>query len=57
MGAYPGERAPRARLTEAQVWLVRALYGTGRVSMATLGVLFGVNKSAIAKIIYRETWR
>lgn len=57
MGAHPGERAPRARLTARQVWFIRVLWATGRVSLQTLGWLFGVRKQTIFRIVHSETWR
>ena len=54
-GRHPiGERAPQAKLTEAQVREIRALYrpGNGR----ELGRRFGVKQSTISYIITRRHW-
>lgn len=51
-----GERNAAAKLTAAQVQEIRAAHEQG----ASYGVLFrryGVDKSAIASIVHRRTWR
>jgi hypothetical protein len=45
-----------ARLTEAQVAEIRALYATGSVSQAALGRHFGVCRATIGCITRGKTW-
>jgi len=46
-----------AKLTEDDVREIRRLYATGEFSYRELGLRFGVNQSAIGKIVSRKTWR
>ena len=55
---YPvGEDAFPSKLTEKQVLRIRKLYATGCVSQSNLGRMYGVNQSAIWKIVNRKRWR
>lgn len=46
-----GEAHQRAKLSDEDVELIRAIYEEGMESMATLAVVFGVGKTTIADII------
>ena len=52
-----GEKHGRAVLTAAKVRVIRAKYATGRFSMQTLAVQFGVVAGTIGFIVKRKTWR
>jgi IS30 family transposase len=51
-----GEAHYCAKLTEEDVREIRRLHSAGE-SYTTLALRFGVNKSGIAKVVYRETWK
>jgi len=52
-----GERQALAKLTEAQVREIRALYAAGMGTMEAIGRRFGVGLSATSSIIRRKTWK
>jgi len=52
-----GERAPKARLTAAQVVEIRARYATGREGLRTIARDYGVWPNAIKGIVRRTSWR
>jgi hypothetical protein len=52
-----GESNPRARLTVADVAVIRSEHAAGLASYSVLAHRYGVNKNTIAKIIRRENWR
>lgn len=54
VGLLVGEDHPNAKLTDAEVELVRELRETERMSYDWLAEKFGVSKSAIAKICRYE---
>lgn len=55
-GASPGERNGSAKLTEADVLLIRAEHERG-VPWQELAARFGMSKSGIQFIIYRMSWK
>jgi hypothetical protein len=46
-----------AKLTEANVLLIRELYKTGNYSHADLGKMFNVDRTNVYSIVNRKTWR
>ncbi len=52
-----GEKNPRAKLTEADVRLIRRLYNEGEDSATQLAVEFGVTNSHIHNIVNRNIWK
>lgn len=52
-----GERVNTAKLTEELVREIRARYAAGGVSHPSLGREYGVNHSAIGRIVRREVWK
>lgn len=52
-----GERAPRAKLTSAQVAEVRRFYQERTMNQRQLGRLFGVTSAAIHKIVHGKTYK
>jgi hypothetical protein len=55
--ALSGENGTNAKLTEAEVILIRELYATGDYTQKELAIKFNISKSAISKIITRATWK
>ena len=55
----PGEKNPKAKLTEDQVKEIRKLYATklSEYSQSKLGKRFGVGQDQISSIVRRESWR
>jgi HNH endonuclease len=53
----PGSGNPNAKLTEADVIEIRALYPTGLHTQKELALRYGVNESGICNILARRTWR
>lgn len=51
-----GERNPRAKLTDAQVRVIRSRYAAGGVSMRQLGREYGVSGTMIGDIVARRSW-
>jgi hypothetical protein len=51
-----GEHNPRARLTDAEVGDIRALYLTGERSYLDLSRLFRVRKTTIQQVINTDRW-
>ena len=51
-----GERSARAKLTEEQVHLIRAVYAEGQVSMRHLAGVFGVSYTTINHICGGKRW-
>jgi hypothetical protein len=52
-----GERSGHAKLTDQAVREIRSLYARGGVSLSDLSKVFGVNPTAIHKIVRRRHWR
>lgn len=53
-----GEKHPKAKLTDAQVLEMRALYRTGKHSYASLGRQFNCSSKTVADIItLRNRWK
>ncbi len=52
-----GEGNGRARLTESSVIEIRNKFDQGNVSIAVLARKYGVNWSAIKRVVTRETWK
>ena len=52
-----GERMGSAKLTDARVVELRAMYAAGGSSIAKVAAAFGVSFSAAHKVINRLTWR
>jgi len=50
-----GERNGRAKLDEAKVKAIRAIYGTGPTTIE-IAELYGVSNQIISRIIKREAW-
>lgn len=56
-GCYAaGEKNGFSKLAERQVRAIRRRYADGGVTMAELGAEYGCNKTAIWKIVHRESW-
>lgn len=51
-----GSRNAFAKLTEAQVLEIRALYSTGKYTQRRVGEMFGVDHSTVSYIVRGETW-
>ncbi len=51
-----GSRAARAKLTEEDIPIIRAMRAGG-VSTQEIGIRYGVDRSAIYKILWRRRWR
>jgi 5-methylcytosine-specific restriction endonuclease McrA len=51
-----GRRHWRARLDDAKVRRIRALYASGRLTQSQLSARFGVHTSKISEIINRKRW-
>lgn len=56
-GVLRGERSQHARLTEAQVLVIRQMSEDGLGSQRQLAAMFGVSRGTIRHILYRETWK
>ena len=56
-GGSPGERHPRAKLTEKQVLEIRAKYASGEMKSRALAKAYGVAKTTIEGVIYRYNWK
>lgn len=52
-----GEGHGRARLTEADVRAIRALYAEGAASQQALANRYGVSQNSVSALIRRKTWR
>jgi DNA-binding MarR family transcriptional regulator len=52
-----GESHPRAKVTEADVLVMRAMYAKGGITMTALAKQYGLEKSTVRAIIRKETWR
>lgn len=52
-----GSLCPTAKLIETQVIEIRERWASGEVSRATLAREYGVNTSAISKIVLRTRWK
>lgn len=58
MGAPPGERHGRAKLTEAQVKEIRSRYGwNSKDTYMSLANEFHVSLGTMSAILNRKTWR
>lgn len=56
-GSRPtGERNGRAKLTEVQVWEIRALYASGEYSQHAIASRFGVSRPQISAIVNFKNW-
>ena len=55
--AARGSRSGQAKLTEAQVRVIRARYAAGGVTQTELAREFGVVATGIQKIVRRTSWR
>lgn len=51
-----GEDKPAARLTEANVRLIRTLYALGDTTQRELGLVFGVSHRTICDVVRRLRW-
>lgn len=57
------ERRPRgsthgnAKLTDAKVLEIRALYATGTITKSAIVAQFGVSLSVISEVINRKSWK
>ena len=52
-----GERNTNAKLTEAAVREIRALYAAGGISQQALADWYGVNQTKISDVVRRKTWK
>lgn len=52
-----GERHGCAKMTATEVKAIREAYATGDLSHSELARRFGLNPTAVGKIVRRETWR
>jgi Autographiviridae endonuclease len=52
-----GEAVNTAKLRENEVREIRQAYAAGGVSMKALAIRFGLNETAVFKIIHRKTWK
>jgi hypothetical protein len=52
-----GTRNPSAKLTQADVERIRALYSTGKLSCAKIAQQFGVARQTVHAIVLRRKWR
>lgn len=52
-----GERNGRAKLTEAQVIEIRAMYEAGGVSHRQIAVALGVDHSTVGRILRHKHWK
>jgi hypothetical protein len=57
MGAPPGERHGRAKMTEAKVRKLRQRYAAGGISMLALACEYDIAFSTCRAIIHRWTWK
>lgn len=57
MGAPPGERHGRSKLTENDVKWIRDIYATGKISHFDLAMEFELVPSTIGCIVNRKTWK
>lgn len=53
--SFPGERNPKSKLTEEDVWQIRTLFHL--CSRKDLAVVFGVNASTVSSIGLGKTWK
>jgi hypothetical protein len=51
-----GEDNGKAKLTARKVVRIRALHGTGLISLSELGRVFDVHHSCVAKVCTRAAW-
>lgn len=51
-----GEDRPQSKLTAEKVLEIRRIYAEGNISQYEVARRFGVNRSAIEKIVLRKTW-
>lgn len=56
-GQPRGELVGSAKLTEAKVREMRALYAAGGISIKNLGLQFGVTQHAAYKVVKRQSWK
>lgn len=57
-GRHPrGEQINTAKLNRATVAEIRKRYAKGGVTLVELGAEYGVNHTAISKLVRRETWK
>lgn len=54
--AMPGERHPEAKLTDADVVLMRQLYAAGGITQRKLAMRFGVSQTIVNRILLRKGW-
>ena len=52
-----GEKSPRAKLINDIVLKIREEYGKNKPTYVALGLMFGVHKKNIGRIIKRERWK
>jgi hypothetical protein len=52
-----GERAAHAKLTAAQVTMIRTAYAAGGGSLNALALQYGVSKKTVLNIVHRRVWR
>lgn len=56
-GSSPGEAHPMAKLTNADVTMIRRIYAAGREPQAALARQFGVSESVVSGIVHGRTWK
>lgn len=52
-----GAAVGNAKLTDAKVIDIRALWAVGGITKSEIGARFGVDRTAIRKIVTRKTWK
>ena len=51
------QRPPNAKLTEVDIYQIRALFSTGKYSMVELAKTYHISANCLRKIILRLTWK
>lgn len=52
-----GEGVGTHRLTTEQARRIRAMYATGRASMAAVGAYHGVSATTVHRVVHRQSWK
>jgi predicted XRE-type DNA-binding protein len=53
---HRGEDHGAAKLTSEQVIQIREMYASGKYFQKAIGALFGIQQSAVNKIVTRRSW-
>ncbi len=57
LGTHRGERNPAAKLSKADIPIIRALYAKGGRSQQSIADEYGVKQMAISRIVRHANWR